>query len=72
MNKERRKRLIKVLDKIDKIALEIENIRDEEVVAYHNLSTGLQDSELGIKIMDTTIILDDLYYALGTEKYRCL
>lgn len=72
MNKERRKRLIKALDEIDKVAHEVEAIRDEEVVAYYNLSKGLQNSETGLKILDTAVILADLYDLLDTEKFRPL
>ena len=47
MNKERRKKLSKVIDKLAEIKEMLEEVKDEEEEAFDNLPDGLQYSEKG-------------------------
>ena len=47
MNNERRRRIEKIMEKIDGIKVELEEVRDDEQQAFDNLPEGLQLSERG-------------------------
>lgn len=47
MNKERRKMLQDIIDKLDEQRLEIESVQEEEQEAYDNLPESIQYSERG-------------------------
>lgn len=47
MNRERRKRIDTVRDKLEELMEEIEALHDEEAEAYDNLPESLQESERG-------------------------
>lgn len=72
MNKERRKRIEAIQDKIAELQTELQDIRDEEEEAYDNLPCGIQDSEMGEgmqEAIDTMENVDnslqDAYDSLG-------
>ena len=47
MNKQRRKRIMECINKLEQIQYELEAIRDEEQGAFDNLPESLQSSEKG-------------------------
>lgn len=47
MNKDRRKRITKIIDKISEAKDELEEIQDAEEEAYNNMFEWKQDSEVG-------------------------
>jgi len=61
MNKERRKWLGEVQDKLMDAQAEIEEIKDEEECAYDNLPEGIQDSERGEAMQDAIETLESVY-----------
>lgn len=61
MNKNRRKRLEEVKEKLAAILCIIEEIRDEEETAYENLPESLQESERGETMYAAIEGLQDLY-----------
>lgn len=54
MNKERRKRILAVLQELESIKVEIESIIDEEQCAFDNLPESIQESDRGM-IMENSI-----------------
>ena len=59
MNKQRRKWLSAVYDKITECQTELENIRDEEQEAFDNMPESLQYSERGNEMEEVISELDD-------------
>lgn len=47
MNRERRKRMVEVLSRIDDCIADLEAIRDEEQESFDNLPENFQESERG-------------------------
>lgn len=66
MNKQRRKRLSKIEEKIRALLDEIADIRDEEQEAYDNLPESFQDGERGELMSEIIDKLDDAYDNLET------
>ena len=64
MNKDRRKRIQELKDKLLDILTEIEGIKDEEQEAYDNLPESLQDGEKGDKMSEAVDNLDSAYSSL--------
>ena len=62
MNKERRKRLIEISDKLSDLMDDLEEVIEEEEEAFNNLPESLQDSTKGIVMMDR---LDTLHDAIS-------
>lgn len=62
MNKNRRKRLLSVIDKLDDAMCEIDNIKSEEECAYDILPESLQFSDKGETMQS---IIDTLDTASG-------
>ena len=61
MNKERRKALQSIVDRLTELGEELAAIRDEEQEAYENLPEGIQSSERG-EMMDAAIgYLDEAF-----------
>lgn len=60
MNKDRRKRLVKLAESIETIRLEVSMIMDEEQEAFDNLPEGLQESTTGENI---EMAIENLDYA---------
>lgn len=58
MNKSRRKRISDIITKLNNIASEMEEIKDEEEEAYGNLPDGLKLADKGIKMEDNVSTLD--------------
>ena len=59
MNKQRRNRLQKVIDKLEDLKLEVEAIREEEQEAYDNMPEGLQEAERGSQMYENISNLED-------------
>lgn len=59
MNKQRRNRLQKVIEKLEELKEEVIFICEEEQEAYDNMPEGLQDSERGQQIYDNISNLED-------------
>lgn len=64
MNKDRRKRIQILKDKLLDLLTEIEEIKEEEQEAYDNLPESLQDGEKGEKISGAVDHLDSAYSSL--------
>lgn len=47
MNKQRRDRILKLFDKLEEAAAEIEELQGDELEAYENLPESLKNSERG-------------------------
>ena len=62
MNKNRRKRLEKVLNTLQDAMSELEYIKDEEQEAYDNLPESLQESEKGETMQE---YVDDIDYVIS-------
>ena len=62
MNKERRKRLLEISDKLSDLMDDLEEVIEEEEEAFNNLPESLQDSTKGIVMMDR---LDTLHTAIS-------
>ena len=60
MNKERRKRLDDVIDKLEELQAEVASIAEEEREAYDNLPEGIQNSERGEQISENADDLDGI------------
>lgn len=58
MNKQRRKRLAGLHDRLAKIADELEAIRDEEQEAYDNLPDSLQAGQRGDALQESVDTLE--------------
>ena len=63
MNKSRRARIDKILEKLEEINEELSSIQEEENDAYNNLPFSIQESERGEKMYESVYNLDA---ALGT------
>lgn len=59
MNKERRKRLQEVVDKLLDIQSELEAVKDEEQECYDNMPEGLQASSRGEEMEENVSYLED-------------
>ena len=59
MNKARRTRLDKIIEKLEEIKEELEEIKDEEEEAFYNLPESLQYSEKGDKMEDAIAYIED-------------
>lgn len=59
MNKQRRNRLQKVIDKLEELKEEVSSICEEEQEAYDNMPEGLQDAERGQQIYENISNLED-------------
>lgn len=69
MNKETRKQLSKLRDKVDSLKSQLldfseqaQEIRDEEDEKYNNLPDSLQESKVGKSIMEGVESLDEIIY----------
>lgn len=69
MNKETRKQLSKLRDKVDSLksqlldlSEQVQEIRDEEDDKYYNLPDSLQESKVGKSIMEGEESLDEIIY----------
>lgn len=69
MNKETRKQLSKLRDKVDSLKSQLldfseqaQEIRDEEDEKYYNLPDSLQESKVGKSIMEGVESLDEIIY----------
>lgn len=69
MNKETRKQLSKLRDKVDSLksqlldlSEQVQEIRDEEDDKYYNLPDSLQESKVGKTIMEGEESLDEIIY----------
>lgn len=58
MNKDRRKRLEKIRHAINLLAVDVENIRDEEQEAFDNLPESIQGSTMGEDMVCNVDALD--------------
>lgn len=54
MNKQRRNRLQKVIDKLEELKEEVSSICEEEQEAYDNMPESLQDGERGSQMYETS------------------
>lgn len=61
MNRERRNRLMKVIEKLQDLRDEIEWLQMEEQEAFDNLPESLQDSERGEQMYENADNLEDAY-----------
>ncbi len=60
MNKQRRKQLSDITEKIEELQCDISALADEEEEAYDNLPESLQDGERGEKMQEA---IDNMRYA---------
>jgi len=61
MNKQRRKELRKIKDKLIDIQTELENIKEQEEEAYENMPDSLKNTEKGQKMEEGISSLDGAY-----------
>ena len=59
MNKERRKTLREICERLDAIRDEVEGVKDEEEAAYDNLPDGLRDGIKGTLMAENVDNLQD-------------
>ena len=59
MNKQRRKAIEKISDKLEELQAELQMLKDEEEEAYDNLPESLQDGEKGEAMQETIEYLDN-------------
>ena len=71
MNNERRKKIVGIIDRLNKVKEEINDLRcevsslqDEEQEAYDNLPESMQDGERGTAIQDKIDELESAYGAI--------
>ena len=64
MNKERRKSIEQIVDKINEIKADLTWIRNDEEEAYDNLPEGIQSSERGDSMQEAIEAMDDADGAL--------
>ena len=71
MNNERRKKIVGIIDRLNKVKEEINDLRcevsslqDEEQEAYDNLPESMQDGERGTGIQDKIDELESAYGAI--------
>lgn len=69
MNKQTRKQLAELRDKVDSLksqlldlSEQVQEIRDEEDDKYYNLPDGLQESKVGQSIQEGVEYLEDIVY----------
>ena len=69
MNKQTRKQLTELRDKVDSLksqlldfSEQVQEIRDEEDEKYYNLPDSLQESKVGKSIMEGVESLDEIIY----------
>ena len=60
MNKERRKRLEKVISQLEDLQVEVASIQEEEQEAFDNMTEGLQNSERGQGIQENADNLESV------------
>lgn len=65
MNKDRRKRIQNIIDRLTDLETEIEKIQDEEQEAYDNLPESLQECEKGERMSDAIDSLDHAFCSVG-------
>lgn len=58
MNKDRKKRIKAILVQLGELQTEIEQIKDEEQLAYDNLPESLQNGDKGCKMLEAIENLD--------------
>ena len=58
MNKQRRNRLQKVIDKLEELKEEVSSICEEEQDAYDNMPKSLQDGERGSQMYENISTLE--------------
>lgn len=63
MNKQRRKRVAEIFDKLVAIIDEIEEVKDEEQEAYDNMPESLQESARGL---NSSYVIDALEDAISS------
>ena len=63
MNKERRKRIESIKEKLSDLQSDIDELKDEEQEAYDNLPESFQHGERGESISQA---IDNLYYACSS------
>ena len=59
MNKERRKSIERIVDKLNEIQADLTSIRGDEEEAYDNLPEGIQSSERGDSMQEAIEAMDD-------------
>lgn len=59
MNKQRRKAIEKISDKLEELQAELQMLKDEEEEAYDNLPESLQDGEKGEAMQEAIEYLDN-------------
>ena len=59
MNKERRKSIERIVDKLNEIQADLTSIRGDEEEAYDNLPEGIQSSERGDSMQEAIDAMDD-------------
>lgn len=71
MNNERRKKIVGIIDRLNKVKEEINDLRsevsslqDEEQDAYDNLPESMQDGDRGTAIQDAINELESAYEAI--------
>ena len=68
MNRERRKRLEEIKEKIAPLLCELEEISDEEETAYDNLPESIQNSERGENMYDAALAIQEIYDCLESAE----
>ena len=64
MNKDRRKSIEQIVDKINEIKADLTCVRNDEEEAYDNLPEGIQSSERGDSMQEAIEAMDDADGAL--------
>lgn len=64
MNKDRRKSIERIVDKINEIKADLTSIRGDEEEAYDNLPEGIQESERGDSMQEAIEAMDNADGAL--------
>lgn len=64
MNKDRRKSIERIVDKINEIKADLTWVRNDEEEAYDNLPEGIQSSERGDSMQEAIEAMDDADGAL--------
>lgn len=59
MNKDRRKSIERIVDKINEIKADLTWVRNDEEEAYDNLPEGIQSSERGDSMQEAIEAMDD-------------
>ena len=66
MNKQRRKSIDRLIDKLSEIRDEIEMLKDEEQEAFDNMPESLQSSERGENMETAIYALDEAYESIDS------